>query len=232
MDPTTSARPARVTPQLLFGLLVIGVGVLFTLDNFDVVDAGRYLRYWPVGLIAIGALKLWQSRGAEGVFGALLFIAAGVWLVLQSARVVTIRLWDMWPLLLILFGASLVWRGLRGRRAHGGADSSATLSGLAVLGGMHRGNNSQAFRGGDLTAVLGGCEIDLRQAAINGEAVIDVFAMWGGIELRVPEDWSISGRVVSILGGYEDKTRPAGGATTHRLVVQGTVIMGGIEIKN
>jgi hypothetical protein len=56
--------------------------------------------------------------------------------------------------------------------------------------------------------------------------------MWGGIEIRVPEAWSVSGRVVPILGGFEDKTRPAQGATAHRLVVRGFAIMGGIEIKN
>lgn len=125
-----------------------------------------------------------------------------------------------------------MWHGLRGRRERTGVDNSATISGLAVLGGIHRGNNSRAFRGGDLTAILGGCEIDLRQAAIEGEAVLDVFAMWGGIEIRVPETWSVSGRVVPILGGFEDKTRPSQGATAHRLVVRGFAIMGGIEIKN
>jgi predicted membrane protein len=214
------------------GLLVILIGVLFTLDNLRVIDAGDYLRYWPVGLIAIGGLKLWQSRGGSGVFAAVVFISAGIWLLLESARIVTVALWDMWPMLLVLLGASLVWHGLRGRRERAGVDNSATISGLAVLGGIHRGNNSRAFRGGDLTAILGGCEIDLRQASIEGEAVLDVFAMWGGIEIRVPEEWSVSGRVVPILGGFEDKTRPSQGATAHRLVVRGFAIMGGIEIKN
>ena len=65
---------------------------------------------------------------------------------------------------------------------------------MAVLGGGSRGNNSRSFQGGELTAVLGGCDIDLRQAAIDGEAVIDVFAICGGIEIRVPEDWTIVGR--------------------------------------
>jgi len=106
------------------------------------------------------------------------------------------------------------------------------VSAVAVLSGLNRGNNSKTFHGGDLTAVLGGCEIDLRQASIEGEAIIDVFAMWGGIEIRVPENWSVSGRVTPILGGYEDKTRPARDATAQRLVVRGFVIMGGVEIKN
>ena len=232
METSGSERSVRFTPQLLMGLLVIGVGVLFTLHNIGMIDAAQYLRYWPAGLIAIGVLKLWQSRAGAGMFGALVFIGAGVWLLLESARIVTVRLWDLWPMLLVFLGASLVWHGLRGRRDRPGADSSATVSGLAVLGGIHRGNNSRGFRGGELTAILGGCEIDLRQAAIDGEAVIDVFAMWGGIELRVPDNWSVSGRVVPILGGFEDKTHPPQGATTHRLVLRGFAIMGGIEIKN
>jgi predicted membrane protein len=232
MEPGGSGSRIRLTPQLVMGLLVILVGLLFTLDNLGLADADLYLRYWPAGLIAIGLLKLWQSRAGSGLFAAVLFIGAGMWLLLQSARIVTISLLDLWPLLLVFFGASLVWHGLRGRRERAGMDRSATISGLAVLGGIHRGNNSREFRGGDLTAVLGGCEIDLRQAAIEGEAVVDVFAMCGGIEIRVPEDWSVSGRVVPILGGFEDKTRPSPGATAHRLVVRGFAIMGGIEIKN
>jgi hypothetical protein len=220
-----------VTPQLIMGLLVILVGVLFTLDNLGVIEGRDYLQYWPVGLVAAGGLKLSQSRGGPGTVAALLLIGAGIWLLLESAGVVTVRLRDLWPLLLVFFGASLVWQGLRRRREHD-ADSSSTISGMAVLGGIHRGNNSRAFRGGDLTAILGGCEIDLRQAAIDGEAVLDVFAMWGGIDIRVPEGWSVSGRIVPILGGFEDKTRPSAGATAQRLVVRGFAIMGGIEIKN
>jgi hypothetical protein len=232
MIETDSERGRPITPQLLMGLLVIAVGVLFTLDNLDLVDARQYIRFWPAGLIAIGALKLWQSRGGGGAFAALLLTLAGTWLLLESLAIVTVSFVDLWPMLLVLFGGSLVWQGMRGRHARAGIDDTATVSALAVLGGINRGSNSQAFRGGDLTAILGGCEIDLRQAGIEGEAVIDVFAMWGGIEIKVPEEWSVSGRVVPILGGYEDKTRPPRGATTHRLVVRGFAIMGGIEIKN
>ena len=72
----------------------------------------------------------------------------------------------------------------------------------------------------------------MRQASIkSGEAVIDVFGLWGGIEIQVPREWSVVGQSTQILAGYEDKTSPpaAGGP---RLVVRGTAIMSGIEIKN
>jgi predicted membrane protein len=225
----------RLTPQLFVGLMVTGVGVLFLLDNLGIARWDFYLlRYWPAVLIAIGLVKVWQSReGTGGSFGGLLFTFAGTWLLLEHTALVRISFVDLWPLLLVFFGLYLVWQGVAaGPRRGGSRDMNATVSATAVLGGVNRGNNSPAFTGGDLTAILGGCEIDLRQASIDGEAVIDVFALWGGIEIRVPEDWTVVSRVVPILGGVEDKTRPPQTAVGKRLVVRGFVIMAGVEMKN
>jgi LiaF transmembrane domain/Cell wall-active antibiotics response LiaF, C-terminal len=225
-------RP-RLTPQLLLGLLIIGAGLLFTLENLGVLEGYEYARYWPVGLIAIGLLKLWQSReGTGGAFGGFIFTLAGIWLLLEQTAVIRISFRDMWPMLLVFFGTYLVWQGVTSRRRVLIGDGNSSITAVAILGGVVRGSNSRTFRGGDLTAILGGCEIDLRQAAINGDAVIEVFALWGGIEIRVPEGWSVSTRVGALLGGVEDKTRAPQGASTHRLTLNGFAIMGGVEIKN
>jgi predicted membrane protein len=223
-----------IAPQLVMGVVIIVVGLLFTLENLGFIEADAYLRYWPVVLIAVGLMKLWAG-GRGATFPGLLFFFVGVWLLLQSMEIVTISLWSLWPLLLIFAGGSMIRRGIYGpscTRGVADTDGHSTVSAMAVLGGVNRGNNSKTFRGGDLTAVMGGCQIDLRNAAIEGDAVIDVFAMWGGIEIKVPENWSVSGRVTPILGGYEDKTRPPREAGTQRLIVRGMVIMGGVEIKN
>ena len=230
---TREPRRTRMTPQLLMGVFIIAAGLLFSLDNLGLANADEYTRYWPVGLVAIGLLKLWQSRDGTGsAFGGLVFTLAGMWLLLEQLAVIRISFQDMWPMLLVILGAYLVWQGLSGRRRLAATDSASTISGMAILGGVSRGSNSREFRGGDLTAILGGCEIDLRQAAINGEAVMDIFAMWGGIELKVPEDWTVESRVTPLLGGVEDKTRPPQGATAHRLILRGFAIMGGVEVKN
>ena len=229
---TTDGR-MRSTPQLVMGLLIAMVGVLFTLDTLDYLDAERVLRYWPAGVIAVGLSKLWQSRdGHGGAFGGVVVTVVGVWMLLGfSVRSVEVDFSAVWPLLMVLFGISLVWRSMTARRP-APTDTNSTVSAFAMLGGVNRGNNWATFRGGDLTAILGGCEIDLRQAKIDGEAIIDVFAMWGGIEIKVPDDWTVIGRVTPIMGGVEDKTRAPQTATGQRLIVRGFVLMGGVEVKN
>ena len=223
----------RFTPQLFIGLVVIIVGVLMTLDNLQVLDAERYLRFWPAGVIVLGLVKVWNSRdGVGGSFGGFLFVVVGTWLLLEQTELVRLSFWDMWPALLVFFGLFLVWQGMFGPRQKLAADSNAVINATALLGGVSRGNNSAGFRGGDLTAVMGGCEIDLRHASIDGEAALDIFAMWGGIEIRVPPDWTVESRVTAILGGLDDKTRPPQGASRHRLILRGFVVMAGVEIKN
>lgn len=232
MEPLAPPGRPSVTPQLVLGLLIAIVGVLFTLDNMGLVYAEDYLRYWPLGLVAIGLVKLWQAgKGQGGGLGGLVFVGVGLVILFDSLGILRISIGAMWPMLLVLFGGSMVWRGLYGTRVRA-ADTADTVSGIAILGGVKRRNNSRTFKGGDLTAIMGGCEIDLRQAAIDGEAAIEVFAMWGGIDIRVPENWTVINRVMPLLGGVEDKTHPPPGTTAHRLVLRGFAVMGGIEVKN
>jgi hypothetical protein len=80
--------------------------------------------------------------------------------------------------------------------------------------------------------VMGGVHLDLRRASLRGRAVLDTFAMWGGVELVVPEGWAVELQGTPILGGFEDKTRPPLDDNAPRLVVRGVAVMGGVEIKN
>ncbi len=104
------------------------------------------------------------------------------------------------------------------------------------MGGVARRSNSQAFEGADLTVVMGGCEIDLRQASIapGTEAIIDVFAFWGGIDIKVPADWTVVTRAMPLMGGVEDKTHTPQPPppVEKRLVISGIVVMGGVVVKN
>ena len=217
--------------------MAIAVGVLFTLDNLNLIDARDYLVYWPVVFVIVGLLKLWHAtRDGHGWFGGLFFLGIGAYMLIERIMYIQINGREVFPLFLVFLGGYMVWRGFGGARRGRGADGHNRFSGLAIMGGVVRRCNSQAFEGADLTAIMGGCEIDLRQASIapGTEAVIDVFAFWGGIDIKVPEDWTVVTRAMPLMGGVEDKTRtpqpppPA----EKRLVISGIVMMGGVVVKN
>jgi len=243
--------------RLALGLVVIAIGVLFTLDRLGYVDAGDFWEYWPVLLIAIGIGRLLQPRGThERGFGVVL-IVIGIWFLLSNVGVIHYTFGDVWPILLVVLGVMMVWRAITGpflgsprRRlkeaiasgdgsaavagpATGGADTSKTVNGFALLGGVKRRCVSQDFRGGSLTAIMGGCELDLRNASISsGQAVVDTFAFLGGIDIKVPQEWSVVAQGTPILGAFDDKTVRVGGDASKVLVVKGTAFLGGVEIKN
>jgi hypothetical protein len=113
-----------------------------------------------------------------------------------------------------------------------GDDFPSRLSAFVIMGGVKRGSNAQDFQGGDAFALMGGVEIDLREASMREGAVIfDLFVFMGGVEIRVPDDWAVDNRGLALLGGFEDKTRRPLEAKK-RLVLTGLAIMGGVEVKN
>jgi predicted membrane protein len=238
---------------MIAGALLIGLGVLFTLDNFGVVDAGDVFRYWPLFLIGFGLLKFAQSRRTEQRLGAALVMGIGTLLLLRTLHLVSFRPRDVWPILLVVLGGLMVWRSVRRRNPDavlaaargqlpdlGSAtqDGGYVLNEFAFLGGGERIIRSHDFRGGEVTAIMGGFNIDLRGAGIAGdEAVLEVFTLWGGVEIRVPEDWVVQLQAQPILGGISETTAgpgappPAASAPRKRLVIRGTAIMGGVEVK-
>jgi predicted membrane protein len=118
-------------------------------------------------------------------------------------------------------------------RAASPKDAEAALDLLQVMGGTKTVVTTQDFKGGQATAVMGGCEIDLRHASMpeSRPAVLDTFAFWGGIEIRVPDDWEVVSQGSAALGAFVNNARSAPGAK-RRLVVTGLAIMGGVEVKN
>jgi len=243
--------------RLLFGLIVIAVGVLFTLDRMGYVNAGEFWEYWPVLLIAAGIGRVIQPCSAhERGFGVLL-IVVGTWFLLSNLDLIHYSFRDVWPIFLVVLGILMVWRAIAGPAARGprrrleeecktcegsaavgGAAkttsvTSSTVDGFALLGGVNRKCVSQDFRGGSLTAIMGGCELDLRSASISsGQAVIDTFAFWGGIEIKVPQDWNVVVQGTPILGAFDDKTVRVGGDRSKVLVIRGVALMGGVDVKN
>lgn len=229
-----AARTARgITPQLIIGVLLLAAGTALLLDNLGVLDSWYVIRLWPVGLILIGASIFVQAQRPAGRVGGGFWMFIGIWLLLGNLNVLRLDLADLWPVPLVLIGTYLIWQAVQGPSAPRNRDTDDAFSAVAMMGGVNRKISASDFHGGEATALLGGCKIDLRDAKIaRAEAVIDVFAFWGGIEILVPEGWVIINRIVPILGGADDRTRPATDPSPKRLVLRGMCIMGGVDVKH
>jgi len=246
----TAERRSLITPRLVLGLAVIGVGFGFLAENLGWADSHDFLRFFPVVLMVIGLVKLLQDPTNSGrLFGGVLLAIGGV-STIDTFLMHNANIWRWWPLAIVGFGVLILLKafgmddGSKEARTRVIAEvgyrpadnlrpgtTAQDMNEVAIWSGVNRRVSSPDFRRANLTAIMGGVEFDLRQAgADHGEAVIDVFVIWGGIEIKVPPDWAVSNEITAIMGGAEDRSTGTQQAR-NRLVVRGVVIMGGVDIK-
>ncbi len=184
--------------------MIVVIGVLLLLSTTDFVDIGRLWRYVPSLVVVLGVWALYRSGGRNVTGPVTLIIIAGTvqLLALDVITGDTIATW--WPLVIILFGLSVVagyWR--QQRRAPAVASDDFDL--IGIFGGTEQRVESATFTGGTATAIFGGVDVDLREAKISDPpAVVTATALFGGVELTVPEEWAVEVDAIPIFGGVED----------------------------
>ncbi len=115
MGLETRERHKRTTAAV-FGVILIGLGAIFLLQNFGVVDAGRPGDWWPVILIGFGISSLIAPKDAGDATSGAVLTALGAFFLLRNFDVVDWRLRDIWPAFLVLAGVSLIARSVAERR--------------------------------------------------------------------------------------------------------------------
>ncbi|WP_338759249.1 DUF5668 domain-containing protein [Massilia sp. METH4] len=236
----STERQHNPAAQVVVGLAVIAVGLMFLLDNLGWIHLDMGVQFWPVVLIVAGTLKITGARSTKGRTIGVALLVFGVVLLLKGLGILAIGWNVLAPMVMIGVGVFVVARSTMRPDKHGEhgvpvpagkeGDDDAVFA-TAILGVYKRRIASQRFAGGEMTAIMGGCELDLREASLSGDAVIHVFALMGGITIQVPVDWTVSLEGAPILGGIEESTlRPKDAGK--RLIVRGYAIMGGVEIRN
>jgi hypothetical protein len=227
-----SGAVAWFSPRLILGLAIVVLGSLLLLDNLNLIEADPLYRFFfPTVLLAVGVSVL-----VQGSIWGWVWLVGGGWMLAEKLDYIDVNFFQLFfPAVLLLVGGSLVYRTfVRPQTTAPGPDDPASyVRAFAVMSGNERRGIASTFRGGDLAAFMGGVTLDLRQAKMAPEgSVLDTFAFWGGIEVKVPESWQVRGEVIPLMGGFEDKTRPKAGAVDGTLVIRGFAIMGGVEVSN
>jgi predicted membrane protein len=227
-------------------ILVIGVAALMKATLTDLPD---WVFSWQMFLIALGFF-IGLKHGFRGGAWFILMLIGGVFLARDLYPEFEFRRY-IWPVVLIIIGAFIIIRPRR--RHHWPEKKNPDLSGsnsliaepeewsqddfvdtTSIFGGAKKNILSKDFKGGDIVNIFGGTELNLSQADIKGKVPLEMTTIFGGTKLIVPSNWAVQSEAVTIFGGLEDKrSLPPSNETPDKiLLLKGTIIFGGIEIKS
>jgi len=226
-------------------LLIIGVGVM--LKNLD-TNLPDWLFRWEVGLILLGIIVGIRSKFRSTVW--FIMIAIGGVSLLDLIFPQFLRPQFTWAVISIAVGLFFIFRPKGNKKENWlscgvkkeviDEDDPTVYTGqdvldvTAIFGGVKKIVVSKNFRGGEITSVMGGSEIDLSQADIKGRVKLEATNIMGGTKLIIPPTWDVRSEIVAIFGGVEDKrdVHSLKIDTEKILILEGTCIFGGLEIKS
>ena len=236
IHPICCRKPSpkdQVRHGLFWGASLVLFGILFLLEHLGHLGTINAWDCWPLLLVMGGTLHLMQK--GQRVFGLLLF-GIGVLALGHTLSFLDVRWGLLWPIAVIGLGLYLVYTVFtRKPVVPSRTISGGWVEGSAIMGGREDRNDSPNFEGGDISAVMGAYELDLSRAGMQGEqATLVAKAVMGSVEIRTPSHWRVHVQGTPILGSVEDRTvePPADVENPKTLVIQASVVLGSVEIRN
>ncbi len=227
----------HTSARLIIGSILVILGTLFLLDNYGIIDfyLPSFIFHWEYILIGIGIYILAVTKNKTA---GIILICIGVFNLFP----------DFWPLLLVALGMYIILKrssssprinkentiNVEGKTEDGNSFHD-TIDDVSIFGGGTKRITSNNFQGGKLTAIFGGSDVHMENCLLaRGQNELDIFAMFGGYTIYVPQDWNIIIDVVPIFGGFSDKRIKDPNRVYEEdkvLIIKGLVLFGGGEIK-
>jgi predicted membrane protein len=243
--------------KTLVGLILLGLGFILLFRTLDLFFIPSWIFSWPVFLIVIG-IFIGKRQGFNRP-SAFMPIVIGVIFLINKILPDEHLGRFFWPLLIIGFGAWMIsgrkektpfeffeWDKEKNGGFNTNSDSNEAqtafetanflgdrINSVSIFGGIKKNIVSKNFQGGDIVNFFGGSEINLMQGDIKGRVKIEVVQVFGGTKIIVPANWIVQSEMLAIFGGIEDKRPPQLNTIPDKiLIIEGTSIFGGIDIKS
>lgn len=216
----------------LLGVLIIAIGIIILLGRLGYIESDYIFgTYWPIIIIAIGLVNLSDKYGSKSL--AAIIIIVGVIFQLKELDLEILR--DVrigefiFPAIIIIVGLYFVIPKKKGNRTK--ISSLDSLDSICLFSGYDIVNDSRDFQGGNVVAAFGGIDIDLTHANITESkpVIIDAFVAFGGIDIKVPNDWKVEIKGVPLFGGWDNETE-RDMDSNKVLVVKCFIMFGGLDV--
>lgn len=217
------------TTNIFWGVVLIILGFAFLADQFTVFNFGKVIGVaWPLILTGLGVYMLTKHPKSRGAY-VLIFLG----LIFFIGSVTSFNIWTLWPLVLVFIGVSSLL-GWQRNESTFNAGSTVTnedkIDDTVVFWGLDKKITSQSFQGGEVSAIFGGITLDLTGAKLAPNARIEVNAVFGGVEVRVPSTINVSSNGTGIFGGFSNRVSHKADAT-ETLSITGSAVFGGVDVK-
>ncbi|MBR3270035.1 hypothetical protein IKG07_02180 [Candidatus Saccharibacteria bacterium] len=222
---------------VMWGLVLIAVGVVLGGNALGWFNVDLFFKGWwtlfiivPCTIGLITDIKEW--------LGNLIGIIVGVCLLLACQDVISFSsLWKLLlPAIIVLIGISIIVKSLFSQKFDKAVEklnekfNKDDESG-AVFSGINIDLSGKEFKGKNVSAVFGGLKLDLRDAKIKEDVIINATAIFGGVDILVPENVVVETKSNSFFGGVSNKKKRTSKAKAPTVYVNGTAMFGGIEVK-
>lgn len=222
--------------QVIWGIVLIAIGVVIGMNALGIADINIFFEgWWTLFIIIPSVIGLFCNRDK---MGNLISLCIGVLLLLCCRDILDFTMfWKLlFPIIIVLIGVKMVFGSFFDRKTERIINDMKVEGGeyrckAAVFSGESMNFSGEVFQGAELNAIFGGLKCDLRNAVINQDSVIDVSAIFGGIDIYVPENINVKVGTTSLFGGVTNKVENYHNPSAPTIYIKGTCMFGGVDIK-
>jgi hypothetical protein len=239
----------KLTAYILLGIAVyVGLANIGVLDFLGIRDLIRWIfrTLWsllPTAVLVLGVYWLSKSGAKERSLIPWLVIGVGALMMIAQFDLFGLSFGDLavplWLAVIAFF--ILNPRELLPKRMNTSTEQleegEENLNLIAFMGGGELHYDTQRLKGGEIIAVMGGYDIDFREADMEGDSMeLNLICFMGGVEIKVPAHWDVvKPGAVCIMGGFSIKAQCRAedlDLPRKKLIIRGIALMGGGEIRN
>lgn len=218
--------------SVIWGVVLIVVALVIALNSLDIIDVSLFFDGWWTLFIIVPCLIDLIQNGLKtsNIIGLLI----GMLLLLSAQDIID---WGtlgklIVPIILLCIAFSILFKDTlsKNSKKFRELNKEGLIEFTAIFSGQEIKAPAEKFEGANIDAIFGGIDLDLRNAIIEKDIVINASAIFGGIDIIVPANTNVRVSNVPIFGGIGNKAQ-ATSPDAHTIFVNGFCMFGGVDIK-